>query len=157
MFEYVKEGKFFSFFSNEENERRRELLEFCIELAEGIENLHLQKVIHCDLKPQNIWVRVIDEKESGRKRLSPLIMDLGKFGKWEGDKEADMKKSRAWMPQEYLFENLSTEKTDVWSLGCLMFYILTGGVQPWSRVQVEDIITVKMYQKENFFENVKDY
>ena len=46
-------------------------------------------------------------------------------------------------------------KTDIWSLGCLMFYIFTEGVEPWSAQLETDDVKKQIKKKANFFADVK--
>jgi serine/threonine protein kinase len=41
--------------------------------------------------------------------------------------------SERWMPYEYICDETISPKTDVWSLGCLIFYLFSRGHLPWSK------------------------
>jgi serine/threonine protein kinase len=41
--------------------------------------------------------------------------------------------SERWMPFEYLIDDNVSPKTDVWSLGCLIFFLFSFGHLPWSK------------------------
>jgi serine/threonine protein kinase len=38
------------------------------------------------------------------------------------------------MPFEYMQKNTVSSKTDVWSIGCIIFFIFSGGKLPWTTV-----------------------
>ena len=63
--------------------------------------------------------------------------------------------SPRWMPIEYLFDTQVSEKTDIWSLGCILFYVCSFGVEPWSSVKNEMLIGGKMEAGVSFFNDVK--
>jgi serine/threonine protein kinase len=45
---------------------------YCAEIVEAIDFLHSNGLTHCDLKPQNIFVR-----KEAQNIISPFIADLG--------------------------------------------------------------------------------
>jgi serine/threonine protein kinase len=59
------------------------------------------------------------------------------------------------MPLEYVIEGQVSQKTDIWSLGCLMFYIFTNGVEPWSSVKNFTGMVESLENKVSFFADVK--
>ena len=46
-------------------------------------------------------------------------------------------------------------KCDVWSLGCVIFYLYSRGHKPWERAKAS-LITVLLYNKEDFFAHVEN-
>jgi serine/threonine protein kinase len=87
--------------------------------------------MHCDLKPQNIFVR----QEEDQNKISPVIADFG-ISIVMGDKTRQgtniLGFSKRWMPYEYIHDKTVSPKTDVWSLGCLIFFLFSLGHNPWS-------------------------
>jgi serine/threonine protein kinase len=63
--------------------------------------------------------------------------------------------SEVWMPREYLHEESVSPKTDVWSLGCVIFYIYSRGHKPWELAKA-NMVTVLLYNREDFFKHVED-
>jgi serine/threonine protein kinase len=89
------------------------------EIAEGVNFLHDNGVIHRDLKPKNI---LLDEN------LSAKITDLG-IAKVLENKEktenATMAFTARYASRESAIDNITTFKADIWSLGLLIYETLS--------------------------------
>jgi serine/threonine protein kinase len=87
--------------------------------------------MHCDLKPQNIFVR-----EESQNKISSVVPDLG-ISIMMGDKTRQgtqiLGSTERWMPYEYNNTDTVSPKTDVRSLGCLIFYVFSNGHLSWSK------------------------
>jgi serine/threonine protein kinase len=72
---FITNGKMQEYLNTKPNEKEKQiaLLQFCLQISEGIEFLHSQNLSHCDLKPQNILVDVNYDKNS----IRPIISDYG--------------------------------------------------------------------------------
>ncbi|GMH38002.1 hypothetical protein BSKO_05886 [Bryopsis sp. KO-2023] len=98
------------------------------DIAKGLEHLHTHNVSHYDLKPENVLVKVVDE-------VFPLQIKLADFGcsqiKQETYATAKLAGTRQYMAPEiawsHHFSLTASGKVDVYSLGILMWEILTGG------------------------------
>jgi serine/threonine protein kinase len=110
--------------------------------------------MHCDLKPQNIFVQ-----EEGENRISPVVGDLG-ISIVMGDKTRQGTEilgfSERWMPYEYIHAETVSTKTDVWSLGCLIFYVFSHGHLPWSKCKNGRDAIVRIHEKSDFFSWVEE-
>ncbi|GMH38058.1 hypothetical protein BSKO_05942 [Bryopsis sp. KO-2023] len=105
----------------------RIILRIFRDIAAGLEHLHAHNVSHYDLKPENVLVKVVDE-------VFPLQIKLADFGcsqikhstyataKYAGTKQY-MAPEIAWCPY---FSLIASGKVDIFSLGILMWEILTG-------------------------------
>lgn len=84
----------------------------------GLMKLHKNKIIHHDIKPENLVLC----KTTGRLK----IIDFGLAEICE--EEACKLKSGTWpyLSPEHLKNEMCSSKTDVWSLGIVMFLSLTG-------------------------------
>ncbi|KAL4961580.1 kinase-like domain-containing protein [Aspergillus stella-maris] len=93
------------------------------QLLEGIEILHDMGIAHRDIKPQNVLVAQAD----------PIHVKIADFGVSKYLSEKTSLRSRVGTPEymapELLFdtkkESEYSNAVDIWSLGCLLFYLLT--------------------------------
>jgi eukaryotic-like serine/threonine-protein kinase len=96
-----------------------EALDIACQLADGLEAAHRQGVVHCDLSPANVIlsgdgrVRIIDfgvAKLSSSTRLSkPTLMGTANY-----------------VSPEQMRGEAVDQRTDIWSLGVILYEILTG-------------------------------
>lgn len=116
------------------------------EIAQSVQHLHEEGLLHLDLKPSNIVLR---EGEA------PVVIDHGTIQQAapvdeegrERDRTRTMVSSSpagtlAWMAPEQLLEEPLDARADVFALGALLYYMLTGEHhvdldQPAFRVQDE--------------------
>ncbi|PRP86659.1 hypothetical protein PROFUN_05138 [Planoprotostelium fungivorum] len=101
---------------------------FCLEISKGMEYIHSLKLIHRDLKPQNIMVN---------KNLKCKIIDFGcsKFAE-EGLKGG--RGTPAWMAPETFKSETYTQMVDVYSFAIVMWELWTG-VEPFRDLALFDI------------------
>jgi serine/threonine protein kinase len=105
-----------------------EFAEITMQMLEGLAYAHHRNVLHGDLKPSNV---MIDWLPGGQFRVKLLDFGLARFSARPMHQEIDhvthtTKGSVFFMAPEQ-FENLALDtRTDLYSLGCLCFYLLTG-------------------------------
>ncbi|CAD8063661.1 unnamed protein product [Paramecium sonneborni] len=94
-----------------------EILNIFLQIAKGIKALHDQKIIHRDIKPANIL------RSDGIYKLS----DFG-FAIIENDFESIIKRfsvgTPVYMAPESVQLNCYSEKSDIWSLGVLLYFMV---------------------------------
>jgi serine/threonine protein kinase len=131
---------------------------FLREIASATEHLHNNGIVHCDIKPQNVLVVPRNSKhflELGS-RWVPKLSDMGLSKSLEKEKSSfrltastthaggGAGKSNGggtvgWRAPELLMRGVGeqrlrsrvTRKIDVFSLGCLFFYVLENGLHPY--------------------------
>lgn len=96
-----------------------EKVQILYEVADGLYAAHKQKIIHRDIKPANVMltedgVRLMDFGIARRKRDARLTTPGMLVG------------SYAYMAPEQLMGGAPDERTDIWSLGVMSYYLLTG-------------------------------
>lgn len=121
--EYCSNGELFTLISNggkiEECTARR----MFAQLVEGIQYLHARNIAHRDLKPENI---LLDDQ------LNVKIADFGLCHEVEPDHLMRTPcGSPFYVPPEVLQElPYDGKKSDIWSLGVVLFAMITGSL-PW--------------------------
>jgi serine/threonine protein kinase/Flp pilus assembly protein TadD len=98
----------------------RQALDWTIQVAQGLKAAHQKDIIHRDIKPENIMLT-----KDGR----PKIMDFG-IAKLRGGtgltKTGMSVGTLAYMSPEQVQGLSADERTDIWSLGVVLYEMLTG-------------------------------
>ncbi|KAI8139619.1 kinase-like domain-containing protein [Fennellomyces sp. T-0311] len=93
---------------------------FCVKILNGLEYLHTNSVVHCDLKAANILTT-----KTGDVKLSDFGVSLNLKIK-ENIDDADISGTPNWMAPEVIELKGTTPKSDIWSLGCTLIELATG-------------------------------
>jgi serine/threonine protein kinase len=113
------------------------LCEFFIQACEGLADAHAQGVVHRDIKPENLF---IVRDASGWRSLKVFDFGISKFsltGKYS-DVDLAAMRTEAMMgtphyisPEQIRSSRDVDHRTDIWSLGAVMFEVLSGGKLPF--------------------------
>ncbi len=108
----------------------RQAVEWMAQIAEAIHYVHRRGTIHRDLKPANI---VLDSENRARVTDFGLAFQLpSATSRAEG-----FAGTPCYMaPEQLTAPGLSTSATDIWSLGAILYEMLTGA-RPYTREQLE--------------------
>ncbi|KAM7260337.1 hypothetical protein ACFE04_016078 [Oxalis oulophora] len=106
-----------------------QLLKLMRDVVSGLAHLHELGIVHRDLKPQNVLI--IKERS-----LCAKLSDMG-ISKRLVDNMSSLTQnttgygSSGWQAPEQLLNQRQTRAVDLFSLGCLLFFCLTGGRHPY--------------------------
>ncbi|KAF2312521.1 hypothetical protein GH714_034948 [Hevea brasiliensis] len=117
------------------------LLALMKDVVSGLVHLHELGIIHRDLKPQNVLL--LKERS-----LCAKLSDMGISKRLLGDTSslgynATGCGSSGWQAPEQLLHGRQTRAVDLFSLGCVLFFCITGGRHPFGDRLERDINIVK--------------
>ncbi|KAL8828808.1 MAG: hypothetical protein Q9191_002378 [Dirinaria sp. TL-2023a] len=174
-----------------------ETLDVLKQITAGVQYLHSLKIVHRDIKPQNILVsapKLVPANPSASQPPRLLISDFGLCKKLEGDQNsfrattAHAAGTSGWRAPELLVDDdligsnsphthhtggshsepavvdpqtnrRATRAIDIFSLGCVFYYVLTGGNHPFDKngKYMREANIVKGYHNIDELEVLKDY
>ncbi|KAJ0098238.1 hypothetical protein Patl1_29292 [Pistacia atlantica] len=117
------------------------LLKLMRDIVCGLVHLHELGIIHRDLKPQNVLImkeRSLCAKLSDMGISRRLLGDMSSLGH-----HATGNGSSGWQAPEQLLHGRQTRAIDLFSLGCVLFFCLTGGKHPFGDNLERDINITK--------------
>jgi serine/threonine-protein kinase/endoribonuclease IRE1 len=113
-----------------------ELIELLLQLIVNLKALHDKGYIHSDINPKSIKISIPD---SNGKREAIIAGDFGdKKIQYRANTSSSNTEYRCWISPEALqslkdgnnFE--ATKENDIFSLGCVIYFVLTRGKHPFS-------------------------
>ena len=151
-------GDLLTFLDNKQKEKEKvsekEAAEIIKRIAEGIKYLNFFGIVHRDIKPENIMF--VDKKDL----KSLKIIDLGvcrtlTYGEMANE---PIGTNGYISPEIYMHHNYSF-KVDIWSLGVILYLLITGGILPFddekmdSHVIGKKVIYLQQEYPEEYFGN----
>eukprot|EP01062_Namystynia_karyoxenos_P058551 TRINITY_DN50074_c0_g1_i1.p1 TRINITY_DN50074_c0_g1~~TRINITY_DN50074_c0_g1_i1.p1 ORF type:complete len:906 (+),score=239.20 TRINITY_DN50074_c0_g1_i1:149-2866(+) len=103
------------------------LRSYLVQILAGLRFLHHHKVIHGDVKAANILV-----SQDGKVKVSDFGASSLAHGEGEDFLCGRLQGTPAWMAPEAVRLQRNTRQSDVWSLGCTLIEMASGGKMPWS-------------------------
>ncbi|XP_056174860.1 disease resistance protein L6-like [Syzygium oleosum] len=112
------------------------LLKLMRDVVSGLEHLHYLKIIHQDLKPQNVLI-------TNSRSLGAKLSDMGISTCLPKDRSSMGYRaigcgSSGWRAPEQLKGGRQTSAMDLFSLGCVLFFCITCGGHPFGEILFRD-------------------
>lgn len=120
-----------------------EIKEIIKQIIEGIYELHKRNIIHCDLKLENILIN----KE---KKIKIIDYDISKYSKREYISKKICGTKNYIAPESYDIK-LYSKKSDIWSLGVIIYILLT---KEYPYIDNKIMESMNMIIREKIYKNI---
>jgi eukaryotic-like serine/threonine-protein kinase len=120
----------------------RESLRIGIEIAEALVAAHAAHIVHRDIKPGNVMLRpdgFVKVLDFGLAKLAPIATDGGDTTRALSTRAGLIVGTVAYMSPEQARGQDVDERTDVWSLGCVL-YELVARRAPFAGTSTTDVL-----------------
>lgn len=117
-----------------------DILDIFQKILNGVEYAHSKNILHHDLKPDNILVKASEDRE-WQVKIIDFGYALGQVGQ-KGELETDdnlLVGSPHFMAPDQAKGGVYDQRSEIYSLGCLFYYLLTG-TPPYSGDTSLDIL-----------------
>ncbi|KAK6175676.1 hypothetical protein SNE40_014078 [Patella caerulea] len=133
---FMGNGDLLSFVANEEKEVSvDEIISFALDISRGMEYLSGLKIVHRDLAARNC---MLDTNLHVKVADFGLTKDVYEKGYYHSDNKKTKLPIR-WMALESIEKGTYSSKSDVWSLGVVIWELFTRGVTPYPGVEGWDL------------------
>ena len=117
LIEYAEGGDLFNKIENQKNKneyfKEEEIIDWFIEICEGIKYIHSKNIIHRDLKPQNIFLNKNNNIKIGDFGISKQLINKNKASTKIG--------SEYYISPEIIQDQPYDYKSDIWNLGIILY------------------------------------
>ncbi|CAF1431148.1 unnamed protein product [Adineta steineri] len=152
--EYASEGSLYELLTERKNPLDEEILfEILLQIIDAMSYLALNNVVHGDLACRNVLVFRFDEKDPRNIVVKVTDFGLSRYSKIYSQTSTAAQTALNIIPIRYcapeiLSQNVTvndyTEKSDVYSMGVLMWEAYSRGAVPWTNIERDDDIIRKV-------------
>lgn len=105
-----------------------DIVQIMVSLCNAVHNLHYNSKLHLDIKPDNVFLKVYQKGQS----RDIVLFDFDTVVSDKNDLPSVGFYSEGWSPyeQEIWDINNISEKTDIFAMGGLFYWLLTGEIPP---------------------------
>ncbi|KAL1790884.1 epidermal growth factor receptor, partial [Sigmodon hispidus] len=129
LLDYVREHK--------DNIGSQHLLNWCVQIAKGMNYLEDRRLVHRDLAARNVLVKTPQHVKITDFGLAKLLGAEEKEYHAEGGK-VPIK----WMALESILHRIYTHQSDVWSYGVTVWELMTFGSKPYDGIPASEISSI---------------
>ncbi|XP_044854540.1 megakaryocyte-associated tyrosine-protein kinase isoform X1 [Mauremys mutica] len=129
--EYMSKGNLVNFLRTRGRSvlQPKQLIQFALDISQGMDYLESKKLVHRDLAARNILIseeNVAKVSDFGLAKVDPKGVDTTKL-------------PVKWTAPEALKNNKFSTKSDVWSYGILLWELFSYGRAPYSRMTLKEV------------------
>ncbi len=139
--EFLQGGELFDRIVERRHYTERDAAKIMKKLVQAVHALHQKGIVHRDLKPENLVFKSDDENSDDIK-----VMDFGlalRQGQEDPHQSVDIVGSPGYVAPEVLISKTYCPANDVWSLGVILYILLTGRAPFRGRTQEEQMENIK--------------
>uniref|UniRef100_A0A3B4DLE0 Receptor protein-tyrosine kinase n=1 Tax=Pygocentrus nattereri TaxID=42514 RepID=A0A3B4DLE0_PYGNA len=122
---------------NRDNIGSQNLLNWCVQIAKGMNYLEEHRLVHRDLAARNVLVKTPNHVKITDFGLAKLLSADEKEYHADGGK-VPIK----WMALESILHGTYTHQSDVWSYGVTVWELMTFGAKPYDEIPASEIADV---------------
>lgn len=121
----------------------KEALKILFQLCDGLSTAHNHGVVHCDLKPSNIMLPITKDDRSALVKI--VDFGLARVLPLDGNKQVqltdtfEISGSPTYMSPEQCRGGKMDPRSDIYSLGCVMYELLSGGIPAFEGITPMEI------------------